>query len=71
MVDLFTIVSLVFNAAVGIAAIVLGGKWLMAKGKIAAVGALIDTIKDSLADEKVTAEEAKAIYAAAMAIIEA
>ncbi|MBU1013326.1 MAG: hypothetical protein KKG99_09990 [Bacteroidetes bacterium] len=67
--DWFTIASLIFNAAVGIAAIVLGGKWLTTKGKIAAVGALVDTIKDALADEKITAEESKAIFGAAMAII--
>jgi len=75
--DVYTIISLAFNAVVGILAIVLGAKWVDIKGKwgialakMEAMKNFMDVLRDSLADEKVTAEEAKAIYEAGRAILD-
>jgi hypothetical protein len=74
--DWYTIVSLAFNAVVGILAAVLGAKWIdisgkwgVAVAKMEAMKKFMDTLRDALADEKVTAEEAKAIYDAGRAIL--
>ena len=62
--DVWTIVS----AALGLISVIAGGFWLKAKGKLSQIKALVkegyDVIQvaiDSVADDKITKEEAEAV----------
>ncbi len=59
--DLTTLISMGINLILGVIVFVFGQKWLTAKGKFAKAMDLLDYIKVSLEDEKITSDEAQMI----------